>query len=103
MRDNIHAYDLINAFYHFYQHPRQGEVYNIGGGRFANVSILEAIDKIENSLGKKAKIEYIDQPRIGDHIWYISDISKFRNHYPQWDFTYDIDQTIEAICKYSPK
>ena len=103
VRDNIHAYDLVNAFYHFYKQPRQGEVYNMGGSRFANVSILEAIAKIETVLGQKAKVEYVDQPRSGDHIWYISDVSKFKHHYPQWDFTYDIDQTIEAICKYSPE
>lgn len=103
VRDNIHAYDLVNAFYHFYLKPRPGEVYNIGGGRFANVSILEAIAKIENVLGQKAKVEYVDQPRSGDHMWYISDVSKFKRHYPQWDFTYNIDQTIEAICKYSPE
>jgi CDP-paratose 2-epimerase len=103
VRDNIHAYDLVSAFYHFYLKPRQGEVYNIGGSRFANVSILEAITKIEEFLGKKAQVEYIDQPRIGDHIWYISNVSKFKRHYPQWNFTYDIDQTIEAICKYSPE
>jgi|SRR3989338_1505547 len=103
VRDNIHAYDLVNAFYHFYQRPRQGEVYNIGGSRFANVSILEAIAKIENVLGQKAKVKYVDQPRSGDHMWYISDVSKFKHHYPQWDFTYNIDQTIEAICKYSPE
>ena len=103
VRDNIHAYDLVNAFYHFYLQPRQGEVYNIGGGRFANVSILEAITKIEAVLGKKAKTKYVDQPRIGDHIWYISDVSKFKHHYPKWDFTYNIDQTIEQICQYSPE
>lgn len=102
VRDNIHAYDLVNAFYHFYLKPRPGEVYNIGGGRFANVSILEAIAKIENVLGQKAKVEYVDQPRSGDHMWYISDVSKFKRHYPQWDFTYDIDQTIEAICRLAP-
>lgn len=103
VRDNIHAYDLVNAFYHFYLKPRQGEVYNIGGSRFANVSILEAIRKIETVLGKKAKVEYVDEPRIGDHIWYISDVSKFKTHYPKWDFTRDIDHTIEEICKFSPE
>lgn len=103
VRDNIHAYDLVNAFYHFYQHPKQGEVYNLGGSRFANVSILEAISKIESVLGKKAQVEYIDKPRIGDHMWYISDVIKFKRHYPQWGFIYDIDQTIEEICKFSPE
>lgn len=103
VRDNIHAFDLVNAFYHFYLKPKPGEVYNIGGSRFANVSILEAITKIEVALGKKAKTRYVDQPRIGDHIWYISDVSKFKRHYPKWGFTYDIDHTIEEICKYSPE
>lgn len=99
VRDNIHAFDLVNAFYHFYKKPRLGEAYNIGGSRFANVSILEAIKKIENILGKKAKTQYIATPRIGDHQWYISDISKFRTHYPRWEFSYDIDQTLEEICR----
>lgn len=101
VRDNIHAYDLINAFYNFYQNPKFGEVYNIGGSRFANISILEAIKKIENISGMKAKVEYIDQNRIGDHIWYISDVSKFQKDHPGWDYTYDIDATIEDICKNS--
>ena len=99
VRDNIHAYDLVNAFYHFYQRPRQGEVYNIGGSRFANVSILEAIAKIENVLGQKAKVEYVDQPRSGDHIWYISDVSKFQKHYPAWEYAYDGDRILLDLCK----
>lgn len=101
VRDNIHAYDLINAFYHFYLNPKSGEVYNIGGSRFANISILEAIKKIENISGMEAKIEYVDQHRIGDHIWYISDVSKFKKDYPEWNYTYDIDATIEDICRNS--
>ncbi len=101
VRDNIHAYDLINAFYNFYQNPKYGEVYNIGGSRFSNVSILEAIKKIEGISGIAAKVEYIDKNRIGDHIWYISDVSKFQKDYPMWNYTYDIDATIEDICKNS--
>lgn len=101
VRDNIHAYDLINAFYNFYQNPKYGEVYNIGGSRFANVSILEAIKKIEDISGFKAKLEYVDQNRAGDHIWYISDISKFKRDYPDWNYKYDIDATIEDICRNS--
>ena len=100
VRDNIHAVDLVNAFYHFYQNPRNGEAYNMGGSRFANVSILEAIKKIEAILGKKAKTRYVNKPRIGDHMWYISDVSKFKQHYPKWKFTYDIDQTLEEICQF---
>lgn len=101
VRDNIHAYDLINAFYHFYLNPKFGEVYNIGGSRFANVSVLEAAKKIEDISGMQAKMEYVDQNRIGDHIWYISDVSKFKKDYPAWNYTYDIDATIEDICRNS--
>lgn len=101
VRDNIHAYDLINAFYHFYLNPKFGEVYNIGGSRFANVSVLEAAKKVEDISGMQAKMEYVDQNRIGDHIWYISDVSKFKKDYPAWNYTYDIDVTIEDICRNS--
>jgi CDP-paratose 2-epimerase len=100
VRDNIHSYDLVNAFYHFYKKPRKGEVYNIGGSRYSNVSMIEAIEKIEKALGKKANLEYQDQPRKGDHIWYISDVSKFKSHYPKWDFAYNIDDIIEKLCQY---
>ncbi len=99
VRDNIHSYDLVNAFYHVYKKPRQGEVYNMGGARQSNISILEAIEKIEKILGKKAVFEYSKENRIGDHIWYISDVSKFKKHYPKWDFKYNIDDILEDICK----
>jgi len=99
VRDNIHSYDLVNMFWHFHQKPRAGEVYNAGGARNSNVSVLEAIVKAEKILGKKANYEYSEQNRIGDHIWYVSDVSKFKAHYPDWDFTCNIDQIIEEICK----
>ncbi len=100
VRDNIHSNDLANMFWHFYKNPRIGEIYNAGGGRHSNLSILEAIQKIENILGKKANYEYNKNNRIGDHIWYISDVAKFKKHYPGWDFAYNIDRIIEEICKY---
>lgn len=100
VRDNIHSYDLVNAFYHVYQNPRMGEAYNMGGSRHSNTSILEAIYKAEKFLGKKAKIKYIDTPRSGDHIWYVSDVSKFQSHYPDWKYTYNGDQIIEDICRH---
>jgi CDP-paratose 2-epimerase len=100
VRDNIHSYDLVNAFYHFYQKPRKGEVYNIGGSRHSHISIREAIQKIEKILGKKGKISYQNKPRRGDHIWYISDVSKFKSHYPNWDFNYDIEMIIEDLCRF---
>lgn len=99
VRDNIHAHDLIAAFWEVYKKPRSGVVYNIGGSRHSNTSILEAIAKIEQIVGKKANIRYIDTPRIGDHIWYISDVSKFQSHYPTWRYTFDGDRILEDICK----
>lgn len=101
VRDNIHSYDVVNAFYHFFAKPRPGEVYNLGGSRYSNISIIEAIPKIEKILKKKAKVKYDPKNRIGDHIWYISDISKFRKHYPPWNYTYNIDQILEELCLYS--
>lgn len=97
VRDNIHAYDLVNAFYHFFEQPRQGEVYNIGGGRFANVSVLEAIEICEKITARKLNYEYVEKNRIGDHIWWISDVSKFKSHYPKWEYKYGIEDTIKEI------
>ena len=97
VRDNIHSFDLVNAFYHYFQNPRQGEVYNIGGGRFANVSILEAIELCEKLTNEKFDYEYIDTHRIGDHIWWISDVSKFKTDYPAWHCKYGIEDTIKEI------
>jgi len=98
VRDNIHSYDLVNMFWNYHQKPRQGEVYNAGGSRHSNISMLEAIEKIEKITGKKAVIEYKDENRSGDHIWYISDVSKFKKHYPKWDYKYGIDDILEQIC-----
>lgn len=100
VRDNIHSHDLVNAFYHVYQKPRSGEAYNMGGSRHSNISMIEAIKKIESMTGKKAIYEYSDQNRSGDHIWYISDVSKFKSHYPEWDFAYNGDRILEEIIKY---
>lgn len=99
VRDNIHAYDLVNAMFHVYLNPRRGEVYNMGGGRFSNVSILEAIEKFETILGKKAVTEYVEQNRSGDHIWYVSNVSKFKSDYPDWEQTYDLDTILKEICE----
>jgi CDP-paratose 2-epimerase len=99
VRDNIHSHDLVNAFYHFYKKPQAGgQVYNIGGARNSNISMLEAIGAIEKRLGKKANFELSPDNRIGDHIWYISDVSKFKSHYPGWDFEYDIDAILDEMC-----
>lgn len=103
VRDNIHAHDVINAFYHFYLKPRPGEVYNIGGGRHSNTSVLEAIKKIEKITGKKATFKYDKKNRIGDHVWYISDMSKFKKHYPRWNYTYDNDAILQELCAFAMK
>lgn len=100
VRDNIHSYDLINAFYHYYQKPRKGEVYNIGGSRHSNISMKEAIEEFEKILGKKAVVEYSEQNRSGDHIWYISDVSKFKKHYKDWEYEYDINRILNDICEH---
>jgi len=85
VRDNLHAEDLITAFYEFYKSPKCGEVYNIGGGLYSNISILEAIHYIQMLTGRDFNYSYIDEPRKGDHIWYITDLSKFKKDYPNWE------------------
>jgi len=97
VRDNIHSWDLINMFWHFYQNPRQGEVYNAGGGRFSNCSMTEAIEICEKITGKKMNYSYSESNRIGDHIWYVSDLTKFKTHYPQWHWKYNLDDILVQI------
>lgn len=97
VRDNLHSSDLVNAFYQYYLKPRSAQVYNMGGSRYSNVSILEAIEKIKKISGKKAKVKYNHNNRIGDHIWYISDISKFNEHYPKWNIKYNTDRILEEL------
>ncbi len=97
VRDNIHSHDLVNAFYHFYRNPRAGEVYNIGGGRFSNCSMLEAIKLCEEIAGRRLDWIYSESNRQGDHIWWISDVSKFRSHYPGWSPRYGIRDILEQI------
>lgn len=97
VRDNIHSYDLVNAFYHFYKNPRKGEVYNMGGSRFSNCSMLEAIKLCEEITGKKLNWIYSENNRLGDHIWYISNVNKFKSHYPGWDFKYNMDDILKEI------
>jgi CDP-paratose 2-epimerase len=101
VRDNIHSYDLVNAFWHFYQKPRKGEVYNMGGGRHSNCSMLEAITMCEEITGKKMDYSYTEDNRIGDHIWWISDVSRFKSHYPQWDYKYDLKDILIEIYRNS--
>lgn len=99
VRDNIHSHDLVNAFWHFFEAPRSGEVYNIGGGRHANCSMLEAIAMAEALTGKPFNWSYSEENRVGDHIWWVSDISKFRSHFPDWALQYDMTGIMEQVIE----
>jgi len=97
VRDNIHAHDLVSAFNEFYLNPRAGEVYNLGGGRSNSCSILEAIGLVESILIKKIDYEIIENPRVGDHKWWITDNSKFISHYPNWSIKFSLNEIISEI------
>jgi CDP-paratose 2-epimerase len=97
VRDNIHAHDVVRAIEEFAADPRPGEVYNIGGGRENSVSMLEAIDRIKQMVGRKLDWRYIDEARKGDHICYISDLRKFKNHCPNWQITRNLDSILEEM------
>lgn len=97
VRDQIHAYDLVNAFWHFIQNPKVAAVYNMGGGPERSVSVLEAIDMLEKETGNEGNITYIDEPRKGDRIWDVHDVSKFRADYPDWDYKYSLKDIIKEL------
>lgn len=97
VRDNIHSWDLVNLFWHFYQNPKQGEAYNVGGSRFSNCSMIEGIHLCEAITGNKMNLTYNETNRIGDHIWYISDMSKFKNHYPAWTWKYKLQDILSQM------
>jgi len=97
VRDNIHSADLIRAFDHFFRNPREAEVYNIGGGRESNCSMLEAIEICEQLVGHPMQWSYDEKNRVGDHIWWVSDIGKFRSHYPDWSLQYGIKEICAEI------
>jgi CDP-paratose 2-epimerase len=97
VRDNIHSADLIAAFHEFFKAPRVGEVYNCGGGRFSNCSMLEAIELCEQISGRKLDWTYSEDNRVGDHIWWIGDNAKFMSHYPEWRVRRDVPQILREI------
>jgi CDP-paratose 2-epimerase len=101
VRDNIHSWDLVNMFWYFHKNPKQGEVYNAGGGRENSTSILEAIDTI-NRIAETNWSNYTisSENRIGDHIWYISDLTKFKTHYPEWNITINLEETIRQMVEF---
>lgn len=97
VRDNIHSYDVARFIEAFNEHPRSGEVYNIGGGRSNSVSLLEAFDRISQLSGQAMQYEYMDQHRSGDHVCYISDLAKMHADYPSWDISKSLDDIFEEI------
>ena len=97
VRDNIHSFDLVEAFAAFIEKPRVGEVYNLGGGRHSNCSMREAIQLCEEISGRRLTWTYEEDNRIGDHIWWISDVRKFQEHYPKWKFRYGLREILEEI------
>ncbi len=97
VRDNIHSYDLVNAFWHFFQKPRSAVVYNMGGSRHSNCSMFEAIQMSEELAGKKLNYKVSDEARQGDHIWWISDVRRFQKDYPEWSYKYDQKQILKEI------
>jgi len=99
VRDNLHSQDLVNCFWEFYKKPKYGEVYNMGGGRYSNCSIIEALEMLEKISKVKIKKEIIKKNRVGDHIWYISDTSKFKKDYPKWKQEYNTKKIIEELIE----
>jgi CDP-paratose 2-epimerase len=97
VRDNIHSHDLVEAFWQFTLKPRAGEVYNMGGSRHSNCSMLEAIALCETISAKKLSWTYVEDNRIGDHIWYVSDVRKFQQHYPDWKYRYGLKEILNEI------
>ncbi len=97
VRDNIHSFDLVNMFWHFYQKPRIGEVYNAGGSRHSNCSMIEAIKICSEITGKKMNYSYSETNRVGDHIWWVSDVRKFQGHYKEWEYKYNLRDILSQI------
>ena len=97
VRDNIHSYDLVHALYHFYRNPGVAKVYNIGGGRHSNSSMLEAIKMCEDISGNILSWSYEDKNRFGDHIWWVSDVSRFKSDYPDWSYKYNMKDIMQEI------
>lgn len=97
VRDQIHSYDVINAFWHFAQNPRPGEVYNLGGGKQNAASLLECVDLIAEASGKRPALTYSEQNRTGDHICYYSDLRKLKSHFPNWNLKYSLPEIVEEM------
>jgi CDP-paratose 2-epimerase len=101
VRDNLHSKDLISCFWEFFKKPTNGEIYNMGGGRYSNCSIIEALEMVEKIANIKIKKDIIKQNRVGDHIWYISNTKKFKKDYPGWKQEYNTEKIIEELISNS--
>ncbi len=99
VRDQIHSFDVIRAFEAFACNPRQGEPYNLGGGRQNSASVLECITAVEEMSGRKLQWRYVEQNRRGDHICYISDLRKFQRHYPEWSITRSLEDILKEMVE----
>jgi CDP-paratose 2-epimerase len=97
VRDNIHSYDLVRMFEEFIENPRAGAVYNAGGGRDSNCSMLEAVEMCQELTGNRMNLTYSEENRIGDHIWYISNLRKFKNDYPRWKCLYSVPDILAEV------
>jgi CDP-paratose 2-epimerase len=98
VRDNIHSYDVCTAMMAFYESPRVAAVYNLGGGRANSISVLEAIERLEERFGRSLQREYVEEARRGDHICYISDLARLRADYPGWDVTISLDEILDQLA-----
>tara|TARA_B100000614_G_scaffold257737_1_gene278540 strand:- start:229 stop:1281 length:1053 start_codon:yes stop_codon:yes gene_type:complete len=99
VRDNIHSHDLVSCFWEFFKNPSKGEVYNTGGGRYSNCSVIEALNLVEKIAGIKIKRKILRQNRVGDHIWYVTNMKKFKKHYPNWKQKFSTYKIIEELVK----
>ena len=97
VRDNLHSHDLVNSFWEFFKKPTSGEIYNMGGGRHSNCSIIEALDLVEDIANISIERSILKKSRVGDHIWYISNLTKFKKHYPNWKQKYNTKKIIEEL------
>jgi len=97
VRDQIHSYDVVNAFWHFAQNPRPGEVYNLGGGKENAASLMESIVLIEKECGSRPNTSYSETNRTGDHICYYTDLSKLKSHFPEWKLKYDLNDIVSQM------
>ena len=103
VRDQIHSYDVVNAFWHFAQRPKSGAVYNLGGGKSNAASLIECVEMIEQACGKRPALVYHDEPRKGDHICYYSDTRKLRSHFPEWNIGRKLRDIVDELVEQAQK